>query len=49
VSVNLKKLLMVGLSAALLVGLFGLAGCGGGTDEPADEPATETPAEGAAA
>ena len=46
---NLKKLLMVGLSAALLVGLFGLAGCGGGTDEPADEPATETPAEGAAA
>ena len=42
---NLKKLLMVGLSAALLVGLFGLAGCGAGTDEPA----TEAPAEGAAA
>lgn len=45
---DLKKLVMFGLVATLLVGSFGLAGCSTETEEPAEEP-TEEPAEEPAA
>jgi len=47
--VDLKKLVMFGLVAMLLVGSFGLAGCSTETEEPAEEPTTEEPAEEPAA
>ena len=46
---DLKKLVMFGLVAMLLVGSFGLAGCSTETEEPAEEPTTEEPAEEPAA
>ena len=40
---DLKKLVMFGLIATLLVGSFGLAGCGSQAEEPAEEPTTGEP------